>query len=155
MLIGKQLRDLRTAKGLTQHNVEDRTGILCCYLSRIENGRTVPSVDTLEKLAAAYEIPLWKVFRDSRDRTKPLRLHSDRNAESPKDAQFLAKLAERKEKIAFEHALGLRIHQNTSQKSTYFLHPNNLSMNQLVNSIFTRSLSSVFLFKTSLYSSVR
>jgi len=109
VLIGKQLRDLRTAKGLTQHNVEDRTGILCCYLSRIENGRTVPSVDTLEKLAAAYEIPLWKVFRDSRDRTKPLRLHSDRNAESPKDAQFLAKLAERVPHIR-ERDLRLLLH---------------------------------------------
>ncbi len=95
MVIGKHLRDLRVAKGLTQRHVEDRTGILCCYLSRIENGRTVPSVDTLEKLAAAYEIPLWKIFRDSRDRTKPLRLHSDRKAETPKDAQFLTKLAER------------------------------------------------------------
>lgn len=95
MVIGKHLRDLRMAKGLTQHSVEDRTGILCCYLSRIENGRTVPSVDTLEKLAAAYEIPLWKIFRDRRDRTKPLRLSGDRKEQSPKDAQFLTKLAER------------------------------------------------------------
>lgn len=95
MVIGKHLRDLRAAKGLTQRHVEDRTGILCCYLSRIENGRTVPSVDTLEKLAAAYEIPLWKIFRDSKDRTKPLRLRSDRKEESPKDTQFLTKLAER------------------------------------------------------------
>ena len=95
MVIGKHLRDLRMAKGLTQHNVQDRTGILCCYLSRIENGRTVPSVDTLEKLAAAYETPLWKIFRDRRDRTKPLRLGGDRKEQSPKDAQFLTKLAER------------------------------------------------------------
>jgi len=95
VVIGKHLRDLRVAKGLTQRYVEDRTGILCCYLSRIENGRTVPSVETLEKLAAAYEIPLWRVFRDSKDRTRPLRLHTDRKGQSPKDAEFLAKLAER------------------------------------------------------------
>jgi transcriptional regulator with XRE-family HTH domain len=95
LVIGKHLRDLRTAKGLTQHDVEERTGMLCCYLSRIENGRTVPSVDTLEKLAAAYEIPLWKVFRDGRDRSKPFQLRSDRKESSPKDGQFLQKLAER------------------------------------------------------------
>lgn len=97
MVIGKHLRDLRTEKGLTQHNVESRTGILCCYLSRIENGRTVPSVETLEKLAAAYDTPLWRIFRDPEDRSKPIRLHGERSKESPKDAHFLAKLAEQLE----------------------------------------------------------
>ena len=93
MVIGKQLRDLRAAKGLSQCDIERRTGLLPCYVSRIENGRTVPSVETLKKLAAACEIPLWKIFYDGKAKPKPLPLRGARR-ESPKDTQFLARLSQ-------------------------------------------------------------
>lgn len=93
MLIGKQLRDLRAAKGFSQTDIERRTGLLPCYVSRIENGRTVPSVETLKKLAVACEIPLWKMFYDGKAKPKPLPLRGARR-ESPKDTQFLAKLSQ-------------------------------------------------------------
>jgi hypothetical protein len=41
---------------------QKRTGLLRCYISRVENGHTVPSVDTLEKLARALEIPMYQLF---------------------------------------------------------------------------------------------
>lgn len=53
MIIAERLRALRQHKHLSQGQVEKRTGLLRCYLSRIENGHTVPSVATLEKLARA------------------------------------------------------------------------------------------------------
>ena len=49
-------------KKLSQGDIEKRTGLLRCYISRVENGHTVPTVQTLEKMARALEVPLYKLF---------------------------------------------------------------------------------------------
>jgi transcriptional regulator with XRE-family HTH domain len=64
MLINERLKELREAKNLSQGDIEKRTGLLRCYTSRVENGHTVPSVETLEKFARALEVPLYKLFHD-------------------------------------------------------------------------------------------
>jgi transcriptional regulator with XRE-family HTH domain len=64
MLINERLRELREAKNLSQGDIEKRTGLLRCYTSRVENGHTVPSLETLEKYAGALEVPLYKLFHD-------------------------------------------------------------------------------------------
>jgi transcriptional regulator with XRE-family HTH domain len=64
MIIGSRLRDLREQKKLSQGDIEKRTGLLRCYVSRVENGHTVPAIETLEKLARALEIPLYQLFYD-------------------------------------------------------------------------------------------
>jgi transcriptional regulator with XRE-family HTH domain len=64
MEIGQRLRKLRVFKRLSQGDIEHRTGLLRCYVSRVENGYTVPNVETLEKFARALEIPLYRVFTD-------------------------------------------------------------------------------------------
>lgn len=67
MLIGQRLRELREAKKLSQGDVEKKTGLLRCYTSRVENGHTVPSLETLEKYARALEIPVYRLFYDGDD----------------------------------------------------------------------------------------
>jgi transcriptional regulator with XRE-family HTH domain len=62
MIIGDRLRTLREQKNLSQGDIEKRTGLLRCYISRVENGHTVPSIDTLEKMSRALEIPLYQLF---------------------------------------------------------------------------------------------
>ena len=62
MQIGDRLRQLRMAKGLSQGDLEERTGLLRCYLSRVENGHTIPSVETLDRLAKALGLELYQVF---------------------------------------------------------------------------------------------
>ena len=64
MQIGAKLRELRLAKNLSQGDIEKRTGLFRCYTSRVENGYTVPTVETLEKYAHALEIPLYRLFTD-------------------------------------------------------------------------------------------
>src|SRR5271167_4357157 len=71
MVIGEKLRTLREQKNLSQGDIEKRTGLLRCYLSRVENGHTVPSVDTLEKLARALEVPMYRLFTDDEHVKKP------------------------------------------------------------------------------------
>jgi transcriptional regulator with XRE-family HTH domain len=59
MDIGNRLRYLREEKNLSQGDIEQRTGLLRCYISRVENGHTVPAIETLEKMARALEMPLY------------------------------------------------------------------------------------------------
>ena len=62
MYLADRLRQFREAKKLSQGDVERRTGLLRCYISRVENGHTVPSLETLEKLARALEVPVYQLF---------------------------------------------------------------------------------------------
>ena len=55
---------MREERNLSQGDIEKRTGLLRCYISRVENGHTVPSLETMERLAAALEIPLYALFYD-------------------------------------------------------------------------------------------
>jgi transcriptional regulator with XRE-family HTH domain len=64
MIIGRRLYQLRQDKNLSQGDIQARTGLLRCYISRVENGHTVPSLETLEKLARAMEVPLYQLFFD-------------------------------------------------------------------------------------------
>jgi len=64
MLIGNRLKELRESKQLSQGDIEKRCGLLRCYISRVENGHTVPSVETLEKMARALEVPMYRLFHN-------------------------------------------------------------------------------------------
>jgi transcriptional regulator with XRE-family HTH domain len=64
MKIGSTIRAYRLQKGLSQGDIEKKTGLLRCYLSRVENGHTVPSLDTLSKIASALDLPITQFFAD-------------------------------------------------------------------------------------------
>jgi transcriptional regulator with XRE-family HTH domain len=64
MKIGTTIRSHRLQKGLSQGDIEKKTGLLRCYLSRVENGHTVPSLDTLSKIALALDLPISQFFAD-------------------------------------------------------------------------------------------
>jgi transcriptional regulator with XRE-family HTH domain len=72
---------MREEKKLSQGDIEKRTGLLRCYISRVENGHTVPAIETLEKLARAMEIPMYQLFYDGEEPPKlpnlPKRKSSD------------------------------------------------------------------------------
>jgi transcriptional regulator with XRE-family HTH domain len=61
-LLGPTLRALREAKGLSQRDIEERTGLLRSYVSNVEHSHTVPSIDTLERMARALDVPLYRLF---------------------------------------------------------------------------------------------
>ena len=81
MVIGDRLRELREEKELSQGDIEKRSGLLRCYISRVENGHTVPAVETLEKLARALEVPMYQLFHDGEVSA------SVRNLKLPKDSE--------------------------------------------------------------------
>jgi len=65
MNIGETIRNFRLQKGMSQGDIEKRTGLLRCYLSRVENGHTVPSLETLARIAAAMDLPLARFFHEA------------------------------------------------------------------------------------------
>jgi transcriptional regulator with XRE-family HTH domain len=67
MIIGDRIRSLREDKKMSQGDIEKRTGLLRCYISRVENGHTVPALDTIEKIARALEVPLYQMFYDGEE----------------------------------------------------------------------------------------
>ena len=69
--IGMTIREFRLQRGMSQGDIEKRTGLLRCYLSRVENGHTVPSLETLQKIAGALELPLSQFFADEPVREMP------------------------------------------------------------------------------------
>lgn len=78
MKIGTTIRAHRLQKGLSQGDIEKKTGLLRCYLSRVENGHTVPSLDTLSKIALALDLPISQFFaEDSLSREMNTRKLSD------------------------------------------------------------------------------
>jgi transcriptional regulator with XRE-family HTH domain len=98
VIIGDRLRELREAKKLSQGDIEKRTGLLRCYISRVENGHTVPAVETLEKLARALEVPLYRLFYEGEEPPKLPNLLRRKSSDdiawgsAGKDARFLSKL---------------------------------------------------------------
>lgn len=97
MVIGDRLRQIREHKKLSQADVERETGLLRCYISRVENGHTVPSVETLEKFAHALDVPMYQLFYDSEEPPEVPELPKLASADEPlwgssgADARILAK----------------------------------------------------------------
>jgi transcriptional regulator with XRE-family HTH domain len=100
MLIGSRLRQLREQKQMSQGDIEERIGLLRCYISRVENGHTVPSLETLERFAAVLDVPLYQLFYPGEEAPptpslmprKTLEEITAENGAMEGDAQFLVKL---------------------------------------------------------------
>jgi transcriptional regulator with XRE-family HTH domain len=97
MIVGERLRTLREERNFSQGEIEKRTGLLRCYISRVENGHTVPAVETLEKFARALEVPMYQLLYDGEKPPQLPNLRKGKNGrksawgDSGKDARTLAK----------------------------------------------------------------
>jgi transcriptional regulator with XRE-family HTH domain len=116
VLIGQRLKEIREWKNFSQGEIERRTGLLRCYTSRVENGHTVPAIETLEKYARALEIPLYKFFYDGAEppkksnlpatKTEPLwGASGNERRELRTFAKVLARMDERQRKLFLEIAM--------------------------------------------------
>lgn len=100
MLIGERLRVLREGKDLSQGDIGRKTGLLRCYVSRVKNDYTVPTVETLEKFARVLEVPMYRLFCDSEEPPKLLNLPKRKAGDdiiwgnSGKEAQLLGRFCQ-------------------------------------------------------------
>ena len=94
MIIGDRLRALREQKNLSQGQIEKRSGLLRCYISRVEHGHTVPSIETLEKMCRALEVPLFQLFYEGKNPPalpKFKSINTPSSGSSGKEARLMAK----------------------------------------------------------------
>ncbi|MCL5005340.1 MAG: helix-turn-helix domain-containing protein [Acidobacteria bacterium] len=108
MGIGERIRELREQQRLSQGDIEERTGLLRCYISRVENGHTVPSLETLERFAGALDVPLYRLF--CRNNEEPpqngtashltIERLSQQEGAAGEEARFLLKLRELQEHLS-------------------------------------------------------
>lgn len=87
MQIGTTIRSYRLQRGMSQGDIEKRTGLLRCYLSRVENGHTIPSLETLSKIAEALDLPLSEFFAEDTIRREMNQMHL-----SEEEVRFLAQI---------------------------------------------------------------
>lgn len=110
MLIGQKLREIREAKKISQVEIAKATGLVQPYVSRVENGHTVPGVETLEKWASALKIPLYQILYDGEEPPKPLKLSGNHYSELWGNSgrqmhdlkrlrQYLSKMSEEERKL--------------------------------------------------------
>jgi transcriptional regulator with XRE-family HTH domain len=122
MDIGQKLRDLRQEKKLSQGDIEHKTGLLRCYVSRVENGFTVPNIETLEKFARALEVPLYRFFTDGQqvkmpklptsDAEKAWGADSSHSQELRQFAKAFSRMDDRKQKLLVDLAQKMARRQN-------------------------------------------
>ncbi len=97
MTIGARLRRLREEKKLSQEDLGERTGLVPCYISRVENGHTVPSLENLERLAAALEVPLYALFYEGNEPSTPPRLDIDWSELQTTEERFFGRKREKQQ----------------------------------------------------------
>jgi transcriptional regulator with XRE-family HTH domain len=103
MEIGKRLRELRHGKGFSQGDIERLTGCLRCYTSRVENGYTVPSLETLEKYAKALDLELYQLFYDGEGKGKAPKA-AEVSPVQPEVLRLFNRLTERNQRLLLEMA---------------------------------------------------
>jgi transcriptional regulator with XRE-family HTH domain len=93
MLIAERLKAFREYRNLSQGDIQRRCGLLRCYISRVENGHSIPVIETLERIAWAMEIPLYAFFYDGEEDPKGLAKAKPASSgwgSSGRDAEMLA-----------------------------------------------------------------
>ena len=85
--VATAVRDLRHVRNLSQRQLAARMGVPRTYISKIENGKAIPTLGSLERLASALEVDICQLVRDGRSQ------RDEEVAEIFADP-FLAELAE-------------------------------------------------------------
>jgi transcriptional regulator with XRE-family HTH domain len=121
MVIGDRLRDLRNEKKMSQGDIENKTGLLRCYIPRVENGHTVPAVQTLEKMARALDVPMYQLFFEGKPEVLKLPKGDDREFGGGKGADEFRQFRRTLGKIKKDGDLALLLFmaQKMRQKSEH------------------------------------
>jgi transcriptional regulator with XRE-family HTH domain len=94
MIVGERLKAIRESKEMSQGDIEKETGLMRCYISRVENGHTVPAIETLEKMARALEVELYQLFFESNGKPQELNLPRSAAVElSGKDSAVVGRIS--------------------------------------------------------------
>ncbi len=109
--VATAVRDLRHVRNLSQRQLAARMGVPRTYISKIENGKAMPTLSSLERLARALQVDISALLRDAATHR-----HQDETAVLTADP-FLAELAR------------YSAHLTSTQKSIFLNHVRELAQN--------------------------
>lgn len=66
--VARAVRDIRNSRSLSQRQLAGRMNVPRTYISKIENGKAMPTLSSLERLATALEVDICMLLRDARSR---------------------------------------------------------------------------------------
>ncbi|MGH9585489.1 MAG: helix-turn-helix domain-containing protein [Acidobacteriaceae bacterium] len=66
--VARAVREIRASRSLSQRQLAERMGVPRTYISKIENGKAVPTLGSLERLANALAVDICVLLRDARSR---------------------------------------------------------------------------------------
>jgi transcriptional regulator with XRE-family HTH domain len=108
--VATAVRDLRNVRNLSQRQLAARMNVPRTYISKIENGKAMPTLSSLERLARALQVDISALLRDAPTR------HQDETAMLTADP-FLAEIAR------------YSAHLTSTQKSIFLNHVRELAQN--------------------------
>lgn len=75
MILSERLRTLRESKRQSQADLQRSTGLTLAFIVSVEEGRTVPTLQILDKWAIALSVPLQSLFYDEKEVQVPVQLN--------------------------------------------------------------------------------
>jgi transcriptional regulator with XRE-family HTH domain len=66
--VAVQVKEIRRARHLSQRQLAGRMQVPRTYISKIENGKAIPTLGSLERIANALEVDVCQLVRDTRSR---------------------------------------------------------------------------------------
>jgi transcriptional regulator with XRE-family HTH domain len=118
-VIGYRLRELRKQKKLTRVDIEQRVGVSRSCVSRIENGETLPGIETLEKLARVLGAPLYRFFYNGNLPPNPSNSSNQKSRKNGGDILWGSKGKERELLFQFYHLFGRM--KESDRKRLFFI----------------------------------
>ncbi|SEG53379.1 Transcriptional regulator, contains XRE-family HTH domain [Bryocella elongata] len=109
--VASAVRDLRRVRNLSQRQLAGRMNVPRTYISKIENGKAMPTLSSLDRLARALQVDISALLRDAPTR------HQDEAAVLLSDP-FLAELSKYSSKL------------NSTQKSIFLNHVRELAQSR-------------------------
>lgn len=64
MTLGERIRSIRESKGITQNTLAESVHVTSSYISRIEHGSSLPSLDLIQSIAGALDTPVQDILCD-------------------------------------------------------------------------------------------
>ena len=61
-ILSQNIKLIRREKQLTQEQLAEKTEVTVKYISHLERGLSFPSAETLDRIATAFEVPVYRLF---------------------------------------------------------------------------------------------
>src|SRR5580658_5498746 len=102
--VAGQVREIRRARHLSQRQLAGRMQVPRTYISKIENGKAIPTLGSLERLAAALEVDICQLVRDGRSQREEEMAEILADPILAELAQYLPKLEPLQRSLLLNHA---------------------------------------------------